>query len=157
MRNPVVVNYREDATMKITVPVCRISTVRIMAATALTCLVGSAFAADMTGADVKALISGKSVYLETTAASASGKAGQGVVYVSEDGTALYKTPPGAIWHGKVEFKANTLCFDWKEKPNNPCVRYDKTGDTITILDAVSGQLRAKVVKIAPGNAEKLAP
>jgi hypothetical protein len=52
---------------------------------------------------------------------------------------------------------NTACTDWKEKPNNPCVRWDKTGDTYTILDGISGQTRAKVVKTAPGNAEKLAP
>ena len=55
-------------------------------------LIGSALAADMTGAEIKSFLSGKTVYLETTAASASGKAGQGVIYWSEDGTALYKTP-----------------------------------------------------------------
>jgi hypothetical protein len=31
------------------------------------------------------------------------------------------------------------------------------GDAITIIDAVSGQIRTKLVKTAPGNAEKLAP
>ena len=41
--------------------------------------VGSAVAADMTGAEIKAFLSGKTVYLETTTASASGKAGQGVI------------------------------------------------------------------------------
>jgi hypothetical protein len=63
-------------------------------------ILGSAFAADMTGADIKAFLSGKTSYLETTAASASGKAGQGMIYWAEDGTALYKTPSGAImtWH-----------------------------------------------------------
>jgi hypothetical protein len=37
------------------------------------------------------------------------------------------------------------------------VRYDKTGNTVTVIDAASGQARAKVVKTASGNAEKLAP
>jgi hypothetical protein len=120
-------------------------------------LVGSAFAADMTGAEIKAFLSGKTAYLETTAASATGTPGQGVIYWAEDGTALYKTPTGAIWHGKWEIKGNTLCADWRERPNNPCTRYDKTGDTISVLDTVSGQTRAKIVKTAPGNAEKLAP
>jgi hypothetical protein len=36
---------------------------------------------------------------------------------AEDGTALYKTPTGAMWHGKWEIKGNTACADWKEKPN----------------------------------------
>ena len=120
-------------------------------------LIGSALAADMTGADIKAFLSGKTTYLETTAASATGKPGQGAIYWAADGTALYKTPTGAMWHGKWEIKGNTACTDWKEKPNNGCIRYDKSGDTVTVLDAVSGQVRAKVVKTAPGNAEKLAP
>jgi hypothetical protein len=81
----------------------------------------------------------------------------GVIYWAEDGTALYKTPSGAMWHGKWEIKGNTLCADWKERPNNPCTRYEKTGDAVTVLDAASGQTRAKIMKTAPGNAEKLAP
>ena len=106
-------------------------------------LIGSAFAADMTGAEIKAFLSGKTAYLETTAASATGTPGQGVIYWAEDGTALYKTPTGAIWHGKWEIKGNTLCADWRERPNNPCTRYDKTGDTVSVLDTVSGQTRSQ--------------
>jgi hypothetical protein len=120
-------------------------------------LIGSARATDMTGSEIKAFISGKTVYLETTGASASGKAGQGVIYWAEDGTALYKTPTGAIMHGKWEIKGNTNCTEWKERPNTACVRYDKVGDAVTAIDAVSGQVRAKVVKSASGNPEKLAP
>lgn len=129
----------------------------IIATAGVSSLIGSALAADMTGADIKAFLSGKTVYLEATAASASGQAGQGVIYWAEDGTALYKTPTGAILHGKWEIKGNTNCTQWKERPNTACVRYDKTGDTVAAIDAVSGQIRAKIVKTAPGNAEKLAP
>ena len=89
-------------------------------------LAASALAADMTGADLKAFLSGKTIYIQTTAASATGTPGQGVIYWAEDGTALYKTPTGAMWHGKWEIKGNTLCADWKERPNNPCTRFDKT-------------------------------
>jgi hypothetical protein len=74
----------------------------IIVTTGVVGLIGSALAADMTGADIKTFISGKTVYLETTAVSASGKAGQGVIYWAEDGTALYKTPTGAMWNGKWE-------------------------------------------------------
>jgi len=135
----------------------RIVASAILATTGVAGLIGSALAADMTGAEIKALLSGKTFYLETTTASGTGIAGQGVIYWAEDGTALYKTPTGAIWHGKWEIKGNTACTDWKEKPNNSCVRYDKAGDAVSIIDAVSGQTRAKVVKTAPGNTEKLAP
>jgi hypothetical protein len=120
-------------------------------------LLGSALAADMTGADIKTLLSGKTAYLETTAASASGKAGNGVIYWNADGTALYKTPAGDTMHGKWQIKGNTVCTDWKEKPGSGCVRYDKTGDAVTAIDTASGKTRAKIVKTAPGNAEKLTP
>ncbi len=70
---------------------------------------------------------------------------------------LQKTPTGAIWHGKWEIKGNTNCTEWKERPNTGCVRYDKNGDTVTVIDAASGQTRAKIVKTAAGNTEKLAP
>ncbi len=135
----------------------RIATHAIIVTTGVVSLIGSALAADMTGAEIKALLSGKTFYLEATAASASGQAGQGVIYWAEDGTALYKTPSGAMMHGKWEIKGNTNCTDWKERPGTGCVRYDKMGDAIEVIDAASGKTRAKIVKTAPGNAEKLAP
>jgi hypothetical protein len=135
----------------------RIAAHAIIITTGVVGLIGSALAADMTGADIKAFLSGKTAYLETTAASASGVAGQVVIYWAGDGTALYKTPSGVMMHGKWEIKGNTLCTDWKERPNTGCVRYDKNGDTLTVIDAASGKTRAKIVKTAAGNAEKLAP
>jgi hypothetical protein len=135
----------------------RIAAHAIIVTTGVVGLFGSALAADMTGAEIKAFLSGKTAYLETTAASASGNAGQGVIYWGEDGTALYKTPTGSMMHGKWEIKGNTNCTDWKERPGTGCVRYDKTGETVTVIDVASGQTRAKIVRTAPGNAEKLAP
>ena len=130
----------------------------IVVTTGVVGLIATAFAADLTGAEIKALISGKTAYIETTPESVTGKAGQGAIYWAEDGTALYKTPTGALWHGKWEVKGNTNCTDWKERqPPGPCTRWDKTGDTYTIIDSASGKARAKLVKTAPGNAEKLAP
>jgi len=129
----------------------------IITGTAVAGLTAPAVAAELTGPEIKALLSGKTVYLEATAASSSGQAGQGVIYWAEDGTALYKTPSGAVMHGKWEIKANSNCVEWKERPNMGCVRYDKTGDVITAVDVASGQVRAKITNTAPGNAEKLAP
>ena len=120
-------------------------------------IVGSAVAADLTGQEIKTLISGKTIYIQTTAASATGTPGQGVVYFAADGTSLFKTQTGAIWHGTWVTKETTLCVDWKERPNNACVRYTKNGEVVTVLDAVTGQTRATLTKIADGNAEKIAP
>ncbi len=117
----------------------------------------AARAADLAEAEIKALIWGNSVYIETSAASVTGKAGQGVIYYPGDGTALYKTPTAVMWHGKTEIKGNTVCTEWKERPGTACSRYDKVGDTTSIIDSASGQTRAKILKTAAGNAEKLAP
>jgi hypothetical protein len=117
---------------------------------------GSLAAGEM-GAEIKDLVSGKSVYLELTAASATGTLGQGVIYYAPDGSELYKTAKGATWHGTWTITDNTLCNDWKEASNNPCTKYDKQGDTITVIIATTGQIRGKILKTVPGNAEKLAP
>jgi hypothetical protein len=130
---------------------------RIVTVAAALSVVGAALAADLTGQEIKSLLSGKTIYLQLTAASASATPGQGVIYYAGDGTALYKTPSGAIWHGTWVTKENTLCVDWKERPNNACVRYTKNGEVISIVDATTGQTRGTLVKIVDGNAEKLTP
>ena len=135
----------------------RIAVQAVIVASGVVGLIGSAFAADMTGPEIKAFLSGNTVYLETTAASSSGQAGNAAIYWAADGTALFKTASGSIMHGTWVIKDNTNCTDWKERPGAGCVRYDKTGDGITAIDAASGKVRAKIVKTAAGNAEKLAP
>ncbi|MGA8614949.1 MAG: hypothetical protein WB760_25395 [Xanthobacteraceae bacterium] len=118
-------------------------------------LIGSAVAADLTGAELKELLTGKSVYLQNTATSTAG-AGQSVLYYAADGTALYKTGSGRVLHGTWTIKDNTTCNVWKEQPN-ACSRYDKTGDTINVVNAATGEIRGKVLKIVDGNPEKIAP
>jgi hypothetical protein len=127
-----------------------------LAGAGLVAVVGTAIAADMTGDEIKATLSGKTVYLECGATSTGGQ-GQGVIYYADDGTALYKSAGRGMLHGTWAVKGNTACTDWKEVPNNPCSRYDKQGDTITQFNVATNQPRCKIVKTAPGNAEKLAP
>ena len=69
--------------------------------TASICLTGPTAAAEMTGPEIKALIAGNTVYVETTAASVTGTPGRGVIYYAPDGSGLYKTPMGVIWHGTL--------------------------------------------------------
>ena len=127
-----------------------------IAAAGIVGLIGHANAADLTGAEIKEVISGKTVYLECTQTSTGG-AGQGVIYFAADGAALYKSAGRGMLHGTWAIKDNTACTDWKEVPNNPCSRYSKQGDTISLVNVATGQTRCKIVKTAPGNAEKLAP
>jgi hypothetical protein len=120
------------------------------------CMLGSAMAAELTGNEIKELISGNSVYLELTA-SITGSEGSGIIYFDSLGTALYKTPKGVIWHGTWKIQGNSVCTDWKESPHNPCTKYDKRGDTIMAINVAAGVARGKVTKIVQGNAEKLTP
>src|SRR6202165_5759629 len=90
-----------------------------LAAASVVAVVGTAIAADLTGDEIKATISGKTVYLECGATSTGG-AGQGVIYYAADGSALYKSASKGMLHGTWAVKGNTGCTDWKEVPNNPC-------------------------------------
>ena len=118
-------------------------------------ITGPALAAEMTGDEIKAFLYDKTVYLETTAASASGQAGQTIIYWGADGTAVYKAPNGSIMHGKSEIKGNTNCTEWKERPGVGCTKYDKQGDVVTVIDATSGAVRAKIMTSVAGDPEKL--
>ena len=119
------------------------------------CFFGSAAASEITGPEIKALISGNTAYVETTAASVTGTPGQGVIYYAPDGTGLYKTPKGAIWHGTWAVKGNLLCTEWKEGPKRACQKFDREGDVVKSIDSETGQVRIKILKTVPGNAEKL--
>ena len=117
-----------------------------------------AVAADLTEAELKALMVGKTLYLEIQGGgSATGASGSGAIYYAENGTAYYKTPKGEMWDGPYTFKGNTQCSAWKQVPNNSCTRYDKQGDKITLINVGSGLPRGTITKTAPGNPEKLGP
>jgi hypothetical protein len=131
----------------------RISMRAALATAGLVAIVGTAIAADMTSDEIKATISGKTVYLECGATSTGGT-GQGIIYYAADGSALYKSAGKGMLHGTWSVKGNMSCTDWKEVPNNPCSRYDKQGDTITLINVTTNQPRCKISKTAP---EKLAP
>lgn len=128
----------------------------VMTAIGSICFLSSAVAAQLTGIEIRELISGSSVYLQLTA-SITGTQGQGIIYYDSLGTALFKTPKGVIWHGTWKIEGNTACIKWKESPHNPCAKYDKRGDTLTTINIATGVARGKVTKIVPGNAEKLTP
>ena len=127
-----------------------------VAATGALTFTAAAVAADLTDAELKQLIVGNTVYLELQAAgSVTGAGGQGMIFYGPDGTAHYKTPKGEMWQGPYTFKNNTQCTEWKQTPNNACTRYDKQGDTITLINVSTGVPRGKIIKTAPGNPEKL--
>jgi hypothetical protein len=113
----------------------------------------AAQAGEMTGAEIKTLISGNTSYLALDTVQAG--TGEGIIFYNADGTAIFKTPKGPIWHGPWTIKDNTVCIDWKELPNNPCTRYEKQGTDILLINVATGKPRGKIVKVVPSNPEKL--
>ena len=121
-------------------------------------LAANASAADLTDAEIKTLISGKTVYLDIGGGgSITGATGPAVIFYAADGNAVFKTPKGEMWTGKWSIKGNQGCVEWKQAPTNACTRYDKQGETVTLINVATGQPRGKITKTADGNAEKLAP
>ena len=109
----------------------------------------------MTGEEIRSFVSGKTLYVQTGPGSVTGTIGEGAIYLAEDGTGLYKTPSGAIWHGTWTIRDNNYCSNWKEGWKRPCQRFERHGDTVNSFDVETGQLRIKITKTVPGNAENL--
>jgi 4-diphosphocytidyl-2C-methyl-D-erythritol kinase len=126
----------------------------IIAAICSFCLVGSSAAAQLSGPQIQALISGNSIYVKLY--EPQNGADRGVIYYSADGAALYKPVRGPMWHGRWLIKENAACVDWAEQASNPCSSYVKRRGGITILNIATGRPRGVVTKVRRGNVEKLA-
>ena len=119
--------------------------------------ISSAVATELTSAEIKKLVTGNTLYIETRPESVTK-----TLYYVPDGTVLFKTWMGDVRHGTWTVKDNAICTYFivaQSKNVNPCSKYDKRGDTIDLIDSSSstGAVRAKILKTAPGNAENLKP
>ncbi len=117
----------------------------------------AAAAAEMTADEIKAFVSGNTVYIQTAVTSSTGDAGPGAVYYHPAGTVLYKTPKGQVWHGSWALRGDKFCVEWSEAKEYPCAQFERHGRAVIMVSLESGLLRAKVLRTAPGNAEQLAP
>ena len=82
-------------------------------------------------------------------------AGAGILVYTADGKVTSKFPNGQSWKGTWAVKDNTSCITWEGRPPNPCTRYDKVGETTTLINIADGQPRGTITKVVPGNPEKL--
>lgn len=117
-------------------------------------LATTANAQDMTSADIVALVKGKTVYLELVGAGPRGK-GTAIMFYGEDNKAAAKFPNGTAPKATWSTKGNELCTAWDDQPNNPWSSYVKVGDKINVINSETKQVRGTVVRVVPGNAEKL--
>jgi hypothetical protein len=115
----------------------------------------TANAADLTGSEISKLLSGNTLYVEFAATNVNTGAGAGVLAYTADGKVTSKFPNGQSWKGTWVVKDNTSCITWEGRPPNPCTRYDKNGDTTTLINMADGKPRGTISKTVPGNPEKL--
>jgi hypothetical protein len=115
----------------------------------------AAIAADMSTDELRKFLIGRTYYLEVAASGTLAQAGQATLYFAPDGAVLNRVPSGKIQHGTWTIKDNTVCVAWKDLPPNPCSRYDRQGDLVTVINLSTGQPRGKIVKTADGNVENL--
>jgi hypothetical protein len=78
-----------------------------------------------------------------------------VVAYTADGKVTSRFPNGQSWKGTWVVMDDTSCITWEGRPANPCTRYDKTGETTTLINMADGKPRGTITKVAPGNPEKL--
>lgn len=115
-------------------------------------LATAAHAQDLAGADVVALIKGKTTYLNVDGPRGKGPA---VIFYGEDGKAAAKFPNGTSPKGAWTLKGNTTCTAWEDQPTNPCSGWKKQGDNYELINMENGKSRGIVTRFAPGNPEKL--
>ena len=111
----------------------------------------------MTTDELRKFLVGRTYVLDVSVGGTLAKAGQATLFFAPDGGVLNRIPNGKILQGAWTIKDNTVCVDWKNQPPNPCSRYDKQGDTVTVINVSTGQPRGRIVKSADGNVERLAP
>lgn len=111
----------------------------------------------MSADELKKSLTGRTHYLDVAAGGTLAQGGQAILYFAPDGTVLNRVPSGKIQQGTWTIKENTVCVEWKDLPPNPCSRWDKQGDVVTIINLGTGQPRGTISKSADGNAENLKP
>ena len=109
----------------------------------------------MTGADITKLVSGNTAYIQFDGTTGNTGAGLGLIYYATDGKVATKFPNGNALKGVWVIKDNTSCITFEGRPPNPCTKYDKEGEVITLINTADGKARGKIVKFAAGNPEKL--
>lgn len=116
-----------------------------------------AIAADVSTDELRQFLVGRTYYLETTIGGTLAQSGQAILYFAPEGNVINRIPSGKIQQGAWTIKDNTVCVVWKDLPPNPCSRYDRQGDLVTVINAQTGQPRGKITKSADRNVEGLKP
>ncbi|HXD47021.1 MAG TPA: hypothetical protein VN655_18005 [Pseudolabrys sp.] len=116
-----------------------------------------AIAEDMSSDQLRKFLVGRTYFLEVTAGGTLAHAGQATLFFAPSGVVLNRIPSGKIQQGTWTIKDNTVCVEWKDLPPNPCSRYDKRGDVVTVVNIATGRPRGRIVKSVDGNAENLTP
>ena len=107
-------------------------------------------------AQLDGLLTGNTLYIDLPPGGPGGtNGGVAACYYGADGRAAFKLPTGTTLVGPWQLLDDHYRCDWDNGPKNSCSRLVKSGGKIAIHDAASGQRRADISKIVPGNCEML--
>ena len=107
-------------------------------------------------AQLDGLLTGNTAYIDLPPGGSGGaNGGVAVCFFGGDGHAAFKLPTGTTLKGPWSLKDDHYCVDWEKGPKNSCSKLVKTLGSILILDAATGQKRATVTKIVPGNPDNV--
>jgi len=104
----------------------------------------------MDGAQLDALMTGNTVYLEEP-----NGAGEIVLWYGADGVAMARLPSGSMLNGTWSIKGESSCIIWSYSPKDSCSKIIRSNESMTLNEADSDRLLGTILKIVPGNVEKL--
>lgn len=110
----------------------------------------------MDAAQLKALISGNTLYVEISAgAPGAPDGGTAPIYYADDGSAVARLPAGLKLIGTWALQGDRYCIDWDNGPKNSCTLLERGAAGFVVIDADVGERRGVVTRIAVGNPEHL--
>ena len=102
------------------------------------------------------LLTGNTLYIDLPPGGPGGaNGGMATCFFGGDGRAAFELPTGTTLRGPWRLAGDHYCADWDNGPKNSCSRLVKAEGMILIFDVASGQKRAVVKSIVPGNPASL--
>jgi hypothetical protein len=103
---------------------------------------------------IDGLIRGATIYHQLTGGSPHG-AGEVAFYFGPDGRAAARFPSGKVQTGAWQIEGDAYRLDWDGGLQNSRSSLTKEDGAIVVRNASDGVVRSHIVRVVPGNAEKL--
>ena len=110
----------------------------------------------MDGAQLDALLTGNTVYIDVPAGGPMGDGGEMPLYYGTDGAVHARLPTGNPMVGVYAIDGTSYCVDWDPAPKGSCTSIVRGGEGgMTLVDPAKDEARGTVTRIVPGDVESL--